>query len=50
MDAPETSLRTVNMAKRRGRILDEARRVITKGGIDGLNLRALSTVAPRADS
>jgi AcrR family transcriptional regulator len=33
------------MAKRRQRILHEARRLITRGGIEALNLRALARAA-----
>lgn len=41
----ERSLREFNMAKRRQRILHEARRLITRGGFEALNLRALASAA-----
>jgi AcrR family transcriptional regulator len=41
----EPSLREFNMAKRRSRILHEARRLITGGGFETLNLRALATAS-----
>lgn len=40
-----TGLRVANMAQRRVRILDAARRMLVAGGIEGLNLRALATSA-----
>ena len=45
MSDTETSVREFNMAKRRRRILAEARRLITCGGIDALNLRTLASAA-----
>ena len=41
----QPSLREFNMAKRRSRILHEARRLITGGGFDTFNLRALASAA-----
>lgn len=45
MTRPDTSLREFNMAKRRSRILHEARQLITRGGFEALNLRALASAA-----
>lgn len=45
MSDTETSVREFNMAKRRRRILAEARLLITRGGIEALNLRALAAAA-----
>lgn len=45
MSNTETSVREFNMAKRRRRILAEARRLITRGGIEALNLRTLASAA-----
>ena len=45
MSNAETSVREFNMAKRRRRILAEARRLITRGGIEALNLRTLASAA-----
>jgi len=45
MARTEPSLREFNMAQRRQRILHEARRLITGGGFDALNLRALAQAA-----
>ena len=42
MDANPPSLREFNMAKRRARILQEARALLTAGGFDALNLRTLA--------
>jgi len=45
MRDPEISVREFNMAKRRQRILAEARRLIARGGIEALNLRKLAAAA-----
>lgn len=45
MITSEPTLRDVNMAKRRQRILLEARNLITRSGFDALNLRALAAAA-----
>lgn len=45
MAGNEPSLREFNMAKRRQRILHEARKLITRGGLEDLNLRALASAA-----
>jgi len=45
MTPAEPSLREFNMAKRRQRILAEARRLITDGGVEALNLRTLAAAA-----
>ncbi|MDA0338479.1 MAG: TetR/AcrR family transcriptional regulator [Proteobacteria bacterium] len=47
-DSPKTNttdIRTLNMKKRRDRILSEARRMIGEGGFESLNLRALAGAA-----
>ena len=45
MKKTSSSLREVNMAKRRGRILHEARKFVADGGFETLNLRALASAA-----
>ena len=45
MATPQASTREFNMAKRRQRILHEARQLITRGGYDALNLRTLAAAA-----
>jgi len=45
MGKSEPSLREHNMAKRRQRILHEARQLLTRGGYESLNLRALAQAA-----
>jgi AcrR family transcriptional regulator len=45
MNQPADNLRTLNMQKRRARILTETRRLLTQGGVDAVNLRDLARLA-----
>lgn len=45
MELPPDSVRSQNMQKRRVRILAQARLLLTRGGLDAINLRELARVA-----